>query len=378
MSGQTRLIHSSDWQIGRMFRFADDVTLGVLADARLEAIGRIGALARAEDAPTVLVAGDVYDVERPSERTLRQPMERMAACPDVAWHLIPGNHDPHRPGGAWDRLLRTGLPPNVTVHVEQRPAEIGGVWLLASALRERHASGDPTECFESMATPDGAARIGLAHGSIRGFGNDGTSGHNRIASDRAARCGLAYLALGDWHGAQQAAPRTWYSGTPEIDDFAVGGNGGGEVLVVAIDGPSAPPRVAPHRVGRFSWHRVEQDLFSAADIEALEARLRVIAPALDRALVRLIVTGTLTLGEIALFDERIAGLAAALRLLRIERDDLVTRPDQADLEGIETAGPVRIAAERLAASADAGDAISAAALVRLAHLARRVQTESGA
>ncbi len=378
MPGEARFIHTSDWQVGRMFRFADDVTLGVLADARIEVISRIGALARTENAPLVLVAGDIYDVERPTERTLRQPIERMAAFADVGWHLIPGNHDPHRPGGAWDRLLRTGLPANVSVHVEQVPAPIGGMWLLPSALRERHATGDPTDCFDAMPTPEGAPRIGLAHGSIRGFGDDGTAGHNRISTDRTALSGLAYLALGDWHGAQAAAPRTWYSGTPEIDDFSVGGNGGGEVLVVAVDGPSATPVVRPHRVGQFYWHRLDQSLFGRADIDALEARLRGMAPTLDRTLVRLVVTGSLTLGESALFDERIEnGMAAALRMLRIDRTGLMARPDGGDLEAIEPAGPIRLAAERLAAGVDAGDPVAGAALLRLAHFTRRMRTETG-
>ena len=40
------------------------------------------------------------------------------------------------------------------------------------------------------------------------------------------------------------AQRTAYSGTPEPDGFDLGGRGGGEALVIEIDGPRAFPRIS--------------------------------------------------------------------------------------------------------------------------------------
>ena len=84
-----RLIHTADWQIGKVFRFVDDATMSLLQEARLEAIATIGGLARAHGALTVLVAGDLYDHDGLSDRTLFQPIERMRgrhgeAAPDAA------------------------------------------------------------------------------------------------------------------------------------------------------------------------------------------------------------------------------------------------------------------------------------------------------
>ena len=104
-----RLIHTADWQIGKVFRFVDHGTMGVLQEARLEAISTIGRLAMEQAAPIVLVAGDIYDIATAEDRTLAQPLARMRAFGGVEWHLIPGNHDPHQPGGPWDRLLHRGL-----------------------------------------------------------------------------------------------------------------------------------------------------------------------------------------------------------------------------------------------------------------------------
>ena len=40
-----KFIHTSDWQIGKVFRFVDDATMGLLQEARLRAISRLDELA---------------------------------------------------------------------------------------------------------------------------------------------------------------------------------------------------------------------------------------------------------------------------------------------------------------------------------------------
>ena len=88
-----------------------------MRQARLAAIERLGELARAHGAGHVLVAGDAYDSEAPSPITLRAPIERMKLFPEVHWHLLPGNHDPHRPEGIWDRITQLGLPGHIHLHL---------------------------------------------------------------------------------------------------------------------------------------------------------------------------------------------------------------------------------------------------------------------
>lgn len=355
-----RFVHTSDWHVGKMFGFADDATQ-VLRDERLEAITRIGQLARSQNAPTVLVAGDIYDVQTPKDHTLRQPVERMRAFPDVQWHLIPGNHDPHTPRGPWERLQKLSgfLPGNIHLHLSAEPVPVSGgeAWLLPGVLTRRHADGDPTERMTAAATPDEAIRLGLAHGSITSFGSDPQGTRNLIAPDRPGKAGLAYLALGDWHGALQVGERCWYSGTPETDDFSTGGGGGGEALVIETESARAVPIVTRHRIGRFQWHRLEAGLARPADIDVLEARLRGLSRDLGSVLAWLTASGTLCLADIAAFEDRILGsLGSALRVLRADTATLFPRPSAADLEAIDHAGFVRDAADILAARAeDAAD-----------------------
>ena len=353
MLDSMRLLHTSDWQIGEPFRFVDDETLAVLRAERLEAIGRIGRLAVDHQAPIVLVAGDIFDGAHPSLDTLLRPIERMRQFPQVEWHLIPGNHDAHAANSPWERLLHQPTPTNVVIHVagEPRAALGGAAWILPAILTHRHMSIDPTEAMDAMATPPGALRIGLAHGSVRSFGSSEHSTNNLLAFDRVQRAKLDYLALGDWHGAQRIDDRTWYSGTPEPDGFNLGGSGGGQVLLVELTSGS-PPVVTPLASGKFLWLSESVTLSSAEDVSALEARIRGYHSDLSRVLLELRVEGTLDLSARELFERSIqTGLGSALRYLRLEADRLLAKPSIADLEAMDHVGFVRVAADRLAALA---------------------------
>ncbi len=53
------ILHISDWQIGKVFRFVYDGTMGPIHEARLSAITRLGEQAPKHVAGHVLAAGNV-------------------------------------------------------------------------------------------------------------------------------------------------------------------------------------------------------------------------------------------------------------------------------------------------------------------------------
>lgn len=369
-----KFVHTSDWQIGRTFHYVDDETQGALQAQRVEVVRRIGHLARQHGARHVLVAGDIYEHENPKERTLHQPMERMREFADLRWHLIPGNHDAHTPQGVWARLMREGwVPENVSLHCQPGPVlldEAENAWLLPAVLQRRHVLADLTAYMDTAPTPPGAIRIGLAHGSVVGFGNAEEAQHNPLAIDRAQTAGLAYLGLGDWHGFCQINKHTYYSGTPETDRFPTSGEGGGETLVVSIDGPTATPEIERHRTGHYIWQKLDDiTLTTAQDIHALDARVRGIAPNnAGVVLAWLGVRGLLGVQDMALYESLITRrLCAAVACLRLTgAPHLSAEVD--DLECFGPSGAVRAAAEGLLAQVQAGGAEGSVALDALQRL----------
>jgi DNA repair exonuclease SbcCD nuclease subunit len=364
-----RFIHTSDWQIGKVFKFVDDATMGLLQEVRLKAITRLGELAIEYQAWQVLVAGDIYDLEALSPRSLNQPLERMRNFGAVKWHLLPGNHDPHRPSGIWDQLLRKGLPDNVQVHIFPEPVTIdNSLALLPAPLHHKRTLLDPTAYMDDLDLPQDLVRVGLAHGTVASFGSDEKDRPNYIAPDRPARAGLAYLALGDWHGQKKINDRCWYSGTPETDAFDV--RDGGKALLVEIAGPGAVPKVTPLSTGSYTWIVLKEKINSRPDIDLLEEKLRGIGDNLTQVLVQLEVEGTLSLENCQHFENQIRDtVAAAFCFLRIDDGRLFPLPTAEDLDQIDRGGFVRAAAEVLRRKAEEGThterELAAEALLRL-------------
>ena len=358
-----RLIHSSDLQIGKVFMYFEPEVAALLQDARQASVRSLGDLAIKHEASTVLLAGDIYDKQQLSPQTLAKPIEGMRQFPKVNWHLMPGNHDHMRENGLWDRLLRTNLPENVHLHTSPGAVKIMDddgrpVFLLPAPLPHIANVDDLTAYMDKEVTPEGAIRVGMAHGSIRGFGSDGEAS-NYIEATRAVSARLAYLAMGDWHRQLQINDRVWYSGTPEPDMFKrpAGSSGtlcnGGTALFVDIAGANATPIVIPIEVGRYRWHQVMKTLTEDSQIDLLEADLRALDSDLSRVVLDLQVAGTLSLSGRKRFEERIVqGIGAAVCAIRWQDAGLVLEPTEADMDDIDRAGFVRVAADRLKVMAD--------------------------
>ncbi len=341
-----RIVHTADWHLGRSFATFRDDLAARLVEARLDAIDAVARHARARGAEHVLVAGDVWDHETPSERTLLQPLDRLARAADLVWWLLPGNHDPARPSGLWERLHRLGLPSNVRACTAAEPVALtAAAWLLPAPLATRRPAVDPTAGLDDMVTPPGAIRLGLAHGPTASFAEDDGRAAP-IAIDRARTAGLAYLALGDWHGQQQVEARTWYAGTPEPDRFPQ--NEPGSCLVVSIAGPTAPAVVESVATARFRWRRMRLEWIPGLGWEALERLAGDAAVPADRTLVQLAVAGTIGLAERAEWQARLARLGDRLAHLAVEDDSLVTLVDAPDLDALGPDAGLQAAARTLA------------------------------
>ena len=340
-----RFLHTADWQIGKPFlRFGDKAER--LRAARLDAIENLGRIATLEGVSHILVAGDVFDSEAPSRETLHAPIERMRAFSGIIWHLLPGNHDPHRAGGVWDRFRAIGNPDNIIPHLSAEPCALGSTcWLLPAPLTNKAETRDLTRDMERTPTPDGVIRVGLAHGTVVDFsGSDGDAA-NPIDPLRPERAALAYLALGDWHRTQQITERVWYAGTPEPDRF--GSQTVGRALLVIIDGESAIPRIEEKNTGTFRWHTAEIALTDSQQLADFETTLRREGEPFSRLILTLALSGATTLTVRKVIDQWIERLQAAVCHLDIDDSSLRVRPDDTDLELIDFDGVLRRVAERL-------------------------------
>lgn len=274
-----RFLHTADWQIGRQYGQFEPDDAVPLAEARFAVIERLATLAAEQHVDAVLVAGDVFDAQTVSDRTIRRLFNALKAFKGP-WIMIPGNHDAALAESVWTRAKRLGdLPDNVCIALQAQvlPFPEQGFALLTAPLTQRHTYGDLTEWFDTADTAHGLLRIGVAHGSVQGILAEDIDSANPIALDRAERARLDYLALGDWHGTKQIDARTWYSGTPEPDRFKA--NDSGQALLVDIDAAGEEPRITPIATGQFRWQLLSHTITVPTDVDALLDSFSHVSPA---------------------------------------------------------------------------------------------------
>lgn len=344
-----RLLHTADWQIGRHSllttapsggarggRFAED-DAALLAEARFTAVERIAALATAEQVEAVLVAGDVFDAQTVSDRTLLRTFQLMAGF-SGPWILIPGNHDAALAESVWTRAQRLkAIPANVHVLLtpEIRLFPDAGFAILPAPLTQRQTYQDLTEWFDGADTPADLLRIGLAHGSVSGQLPESADSPNPIAPTRAQSARLDYLALGDWHGVKKIDARTWYSGTPEQDRFK--DNNAGHVLIVDIEQPGAEPVVTLHPVGQHQWIKRDVTLAVASDLDNLLAELEQMP---DMSVVDLTLRGQIDLHNHQRLLHALTTAQARQRSLQFQLADLRLHPTEDDIAELHADGYV--------------------------------------
>ncbi|MBZ5523193.1 MAG: DNA repair exonuclease [Acidobacteriia bacterium] len=364
-----RILHTADWQLGKQFESlgAPSDKLAFLRQARIDVIGRIGQLAVDRSVDAILVAGDVFEHNEVSDRLIREVLAAMRQA-SVPWLLLPGNHDPAGPASVWDRIGRIGCPDHVRILLSTEPVVLAGgrLAVLPAPLTRKHQFADPTERFDQQVTSQEAVRVGLAHGSLRNRLAPAAEQHNMISDTRADEGRLDYLALGDWHSCKEAAPRTYYAGTPEPDDFD---QDSGAVLIIELPGPGVVPTVERILVGRYRWHSLSAQIQSPGAVEQLSTHLVSITQPLASAVVHLEVRGAASLSERAAIDEQLANFEATVQVLRARTVELIPSPTEADLDDLGRQGFVATVVERLrgleADGANPDSAFARAALQRL-------------
>jgi exonuclease SbcD len=259
-----RLLHTSDWHLGRSFHREDLLSAqGVFVDFLVETV-------RSEGIDAVVVSGDVYDRALPSVDAVAvfdDALRRLAST-GTRVVLISGNHDSaRRLGFGSDLIDAAGIHLRTDVARAHRPIVLddsGGAvavyaipYLEPDAVRielgcdgRSHAAvlgAAMTRVRADLARRPGVRSVVLAHAFVTGAE---TSESERditvggIASvPRSVFKGVDYAALGHLHGAQRLSDRVRYSGSPLPFSFSEE-HQTKQLLVVELgDRPGAPRSV---------------------------------------------------------------------------------------------------------------------------------------
>ncbi|WP_437986630.1 metallophosphoesterase family protein [Sorangium sp. So ce117] len=344
-----RFLHTADLQLGMPFGKIPGDAGAKLRERRLDVIDKLGEVARANRADFVLVAGDFFDANNARDRLVQQVLSRVRQA-KVPFLVLPGNHDHAGAGSVYAHpCFHKECPENLVVLDRREPVPVlgGRAVILPAPLHRKRELGDPTAHLTPELGADevrNAIRIGVAHGSMLDVARD-LDGRtpNRIATDRAERAHLDYLALGDWHGMKRISDRTWYSGAPEPTSFKQ--NESGFALLVEIATHGVVPEVQPISVGITRWLVHEETTQGADDVQRLREWFDALEAPQD-ALVRLTLDGALARADMEALEQLLARMSN--RLLHLEHDLRVrTWLTDNDLATVAVDGAVRSTIDRL-------------------------------
>jgi exonuclease SbcD len=251
-----RLLHTSDWHLGRSLHRAD------LLGAQAAFVDHLVDTVRAERVDTVLVAGDVYDRALPPVEAVGLFDEALHRLSDAGARvvLISGNHDSARRLGVNARLLdragvhlrtRTdGIADPVLVADEHGPVALYPLpYLEPAAVAADLPGGTHAAVFGAALAAVRADLAGrgpvrsvvLAHAWVHGGAASDSERDVSVGGVAAVSASLFddldYVALGHLHGPQTLAPHLRYSGSPLAYSFSEAGHTKGSWLVeLAADG----------------------------------------------------------------------------------------------------------------------------------------------
>ena len=308
-----RLLHTADVHLG-----ARHEDLGEAASALRErqhaALRAAVDLALAERVDCVLIAGDLFDANTASRRTVERAVAQLArlAAARIRIVLIPGGHDAYTRSSvyrAYDLSSLVGgdmltllTPDQPRVHLETLDAVVVG-----PADPSRIGTGASTGPFAALggpAVPATTWRIGLLHatladpaadeaarvrddadGSVSPDGAPGSAGDGppeprELSEATIAASGLDFVALGHGHTAAtgKAGSVSWaVAGSPE--QVTADRREPGTVNLVTLDERAGAKSVRVEtRVVGSSWHReLEVEAGLIASQAVLVERLRTAA-----------------------------------------------------------------------------------------------------
>jgi DNA repair exonuclease SbcCD nuclease subunit len=367
-----KFLHTSDWHLGMRRHFLGDESGPRFQQARIDAIASLARLAWEHGCAFMLVAGDTLDSNQVDPRTLGRALQALREFP-VPVYLIPGNHDAADASSMLcSPRFQEQCPPHVHVLAEPGATEVApGVELVAVPWRTRRPLTDlvADACAHLQ---QGPIRIVLAHGAVDTLSPD--DGNPALVSVAAMEAALAagrvhYVALGDRHTATAvgATGRIWYSGSPEPTQYDQ--EPAGTALVVSLERDACD--VATLRTGSWRFMRLVHAFAGDDDVEALDRALTEL-PAKERTVVRLTLTGTLSLAGHARLEAVLAaqGHLFASLTRSDRRSELAVMPAESDFSQLQLTGFASQALDTLRVTAEQNGADAAAARDALALMVR--------
>ncbi len=380
-NNKIRFIHSSDWQLGMTRVFLSEEAASRFSQARIDAISTLGRLATEHDAQFMIVAGDVFESNQLSRRTMMRTLDTLDSLP-IPVFLLPGNHDPLDGASIFSTEEFQSTSDHVIVLRDMEPIQVpglSGVEVVGAPWRTKHPSSDLCKDLADCLEPaSGIVRIAVAHGQVDTLSPD-TSRPEIIdlagIEEAIDAKKFHYMGLGDRHSVTEVGSkgRIYYSGAPIATAFDEVDTNKALLVELEVEGECT---VEPLEVGNWSFIAEERAMNGPEDLAKFEKWLNDV-PNKECAVVKVGFVGSINLATAAALDELMETKAEIFASLRVRdrTSDLAIVPDELDQDSVSLAGYARETWDDLLGMAKKEDSVAQNALRLFYRLSEQGGTE---
>jgi exonuclease SbcD len=252
-----RILHTSDWHVGRTFH--QNSTL----DALEQVFGSVYKIVSDERIDVVVVAGDIYDSSTPSADAVNVLNRILAGirAAGAAVVLTSGNHDSPARLGTMKAFASEAGVHIITSHEQitdpvtltdthgpihfygipfLEPARVRHLWQDTDMRTQKDAVGYAMNTIRADVATRGGRTIVLAHTFVQGAEGESCDSERDIVTATVGGVdkvpvstfdGVTYAALGHIHGRSTLADNVRYSGAPLHYSFSEAGKGRGGWII---------------------------------------------------------------------------------------------------------------------------------------------------
>lgn len=274
-----KIIHTSDLHLDSPL--TSKLSADKSRERRKELLNNFSRLileAKKHGAEFIIIAGDLFDSKRISERAVEAVFDAISEASDVNFLYLPGNHDD-------DAVAKTKIASLANFHIlcgDNRSLSVASDVTVTGITRGGKGA------FDSLSLDSGKKNIVVMHGELK----ESASDVEHIPLKEAAGKSIDYLALGHYHSHSKTVIDkrgiAVYSGTPEGRGFDEAGECG--YVLIDTSGSTLTHKFIPFATRKM--HIIPLDISRAEKTADIIREAQNSLSAIDgRDLVRLTLVG---------------------------------------------------------------------------------------
>ncbi|MDP2207783.1 MAG: DNA repair exonuclease [Bacteroidota bacterium] len=322
-----KLLLTADVHLGLKFSNYPEVQQE-LSEARFNTLKNIVELANEQKCDLFVVAGDLFDHQRVSERDIVRTAQIINEFQGKLAVILPGNHDFIIPNDSrlWQKF-KSQKGDRVLLLEECKVYQLNhydlDMNLYSAPCQSKHSSTNNVGWIKNISKESAVKyHIGIAHGSLQDVSPDPDKRFYPMTKDELLNCGLDIWLMGHTDRIQyppksSSFDRIFYPGTPEPNGFDCQHEG--KVWVITLD---EEKKISASSVVTGN-HRFIQEKIKLTSSEDAQALVNKYSPEINsKNLLKLKLTGRIPKKDFSTLFEILEGLKTKLLYVEYNTDEL--------------------------------------------------------